>query len=69
MSLQVHSRSEELGVSKAAGLPYERNARTNVQRRSVVKVMSEPVRGREQPANRRAESFYIIHEEAMLMDF
>jgi hypothetical protein len=38
MSLQV-IRSEELRVSKAAGPPYERNARTNVQRRSVAKAM------------------------------
>jgi hypothetical protein len=49
MSLQVHRRSEELRVSKAADLPYECNARAKVQRRSGVKAMSEPVLGREQP--------------------
>ena len=57
MSLQVHRRSEELRVSKAAGFPYERNARANAQRRRDVKAMSEPVLGREQPpVNKRSLS-------------
>jgi hypothetical protein len=49
MSLQVHKRSEELGVSKADALPYELNARANTQRKGDVKAMSEPVSGRVQP--------------------
>ena len=48
MSLQIHRRSEELHVSKIAGLPYERNARTNEQRTSNIKAMSVPMLGREQ---------------------
>ena len=47
MSSQVHRRSEELRVSKAAGLPCERNARENAQRRSDVRAMCELVLGRE----------------------
>jgi hypothetical protein len=57
MSLQVHRRSEELRVSKAAGLPYERNARANAQIRSDVKAMSELVLCRKQrPVNKRSLS-------------
>jgi hypothetical protein len=38
-----------LRVSKAVGLPYERNARANAQRRNDSKAMSEPVLGRKKP--------------------
>jgi hypothetical protein len=61
MSLQVHRRSEELRVSKAAGLPWERNARADAQRRSDVKAMSEPVLGREKSPV-KSEAFYIVRE-------
>jgi len=50
MSLQVRRRSEELRVSKAAGLPYERDARANAQTRSDVKAMNETMWG--SPTNR-----------------
>jgi hypothetical protein len=49
ISLQVHRRSDELRVSKAADLAYEGNARANAQRRSDTTAMSEPMLYREQP--------------------
>jgi hypothetical protein len=59
MSLQIHSRSEELRASKVAGLPYERNARANAQTKSDVdlKAMSEPVLCREQPSVKKSSHF------------
>ena len=51
ISLQVHRKSKELPVSKAADVPYEREARANAQRRSEVKAMSETVWG--SPTDRR----------------
>ena len=43
--------SEEFRVSKVAGVPYERNARTNAQR-SNVKGMNEPVVQRSPPTDK-----------------
>jgi hypothetical protein len=47
--LQVHRNSKELSFSENSGQPYELDARKNAQRRSVVKLMRDPVRGRESP--------------------
>jgi hypothetical protein len=41
ISLQVHRMSEEFRFSKAAGMPYERDARNNAQRRNDASAMAD----------------------------
>jgi len=53
ISLQVDRRSVEFRVSKAAGLPYEHNARRDAQRRCNVKRMGEAVVERSLPTEKR----------------
>ena len=44
MSLQVHQTSEGSRFSKAVDMPYERDARSNAQRRNDVNAMADPSR-------------------------